>query len=359
MIDLKQRSIEIIKDNQAPSGAYAASPTFSQYGYSWFRDGMWIAHSMDCVGEHASASAFHQWAGRTIMRYEAHINHLLAKIARQEKLIDADFLPTRFTVDSALGEEDWPDFQLDGYGAWLWGVVYHCQHYNVAALWETVRPAVSLLVRYLEALWQFPNYDCWEEFREEQHLATFATMYGGLCAVHTYDSTLVTTDILQEIRQFTLTHGLSSDGHYMKYIGNSNVDASLLWIAVPFKLAPLDDPHFLQTLAKIETDIYRANGGVYRYAQDTYFGGGEWLLLTCWLAWVYLRLDRDDEAKTLLKWVEAQATVTGDMPEQVNDFLLDPSYYQPWVERWGTPACPLLWSHAMYLILQTEMEAKR
>jgi hypothetical protein len=30
---------------------------------------------------------------------------------------------------------------------------------------------------------------------------------------------------------------------------------------------------------------------------------------------------------------------------------------EPWIERWGPSAKPLLWSHAMYLIM--EMEARR
>ncbi|GAB1420989.1 hypothetical protein MASR2M15_11210 [Anaerolineales bacterium] len=121
----------------------------------------------------------------------------------------------------------------------------------------------------------------------------------------------------------------------------------------------VQDPCFLATLQKIERDILYPGGGVYRYQADTYFGGGEWLLLTCWLAWTYLKLARYEEAERLIQWTEEQATQDGEMPEQVSEHLLDPSYYQPWVERWGLPAKPLLWSHAMYLIVRTELEATK
>lgn len=358
MIDLKQTSIQIIKENQTSSGAYVASPNFSQYGYSWLRDGMWIARSMDLVGEHASATAFHTWVARTMMRYEDHINRLLQKIIDNDPLTETDYLPTRFTVDSELGNDEWTDFQLDGYGAWLWGLVHHVQNFN-PGLWEEVSPAVKLVSQYLEALWQSTNYDCWEEFRDEVHVSTLAAIYGGLNAVRAVDSEMVSTDILCQIKDFTLKNGVSADGHFIKFLGNENVDANLLWMAVPFDLVDVTDARFLRTLEKIEEDILRPGGGVYRYRGDTYFGGGEWLLLTCWLAWAYIKLERTDEARSLIEWVENQASSDGNMPEQVSQHLLDLSYYDPWVERWGKPASPLLWSHAMYLIVQSELEAKQ
>jgi len=357
MIDLKQASINVIKTNQAESGAYVASPTFSQYGYSWLRDGMWIAYSMDCVGEHASATAFHRWVAKTLLRYETQVALVIDKIDQGIELTEADYLPTRFTVDSDLGEEDWPNFQLDGYGAWLWGAVDHCTHHN-PQLWAEIRPAIVLTVSYLTALWQSPNYDCWEEFRTEIHIATLGALYGGLQAVMHYDNTIVSPDIVDNIKQYILKNGVADDGHFMKFIDNANVDSSLLWLAVPFGVFDVNDNHFQKTLAKIENDIQSSDGGVYRYQKDTYFGGGEWLLLTCWLAWVYLKLDRVADAHRLITWVEAQATANGDMPEQVANNLLDASYYQGWVDQWGESACPLLWSHAMYLIVVTAMENK-
>jgi hypothetical protein len=30
----------------------------------------------------------------------------------------------------------------------------------------------------------------------------------------------------------------------------------------------------------------------------------------------------------------------------------DPNYYEPWRERWGDIANPLLWAHAKYIILK-------
>jgi GH15 family glucan-1,4-alpha-glucosidase len=53
--------------------------------------------------------------------------------------------------------------------------------------------------------------------------------------------------------------------------------------------------------------------------------------------------------------MQAQADEHGQLPEQVPATLIDPNYYQPWVRDWGPPASPLLWSHAMYVILAKKL----
>lgn len=352
MTSLIQSSIDVILAGQATNGAYVASPSFSQYGYSWLRDGAWIACGMDYAGQSSSARAFYCWGIATLARYQAQVDTLLMKLEQGAPVHESDYLPTRFELNGALGKEDWPDFQLDGYGAWLWGLVHFCQRHNDQALWQQALPAVRLLVRYLGALWQSPNYDCWEEHRQQVHPATLAALYGGLTAVQAQDAALVPEGLPQAIQSFVLDHCVAPQGHFMKYLGNDEVDASLLWLAVPYRLVDIDDPRFLATVAKIERDLLRPGGGVYRYAADTYFGAGEWVLLSAWLAWTYIELGRTADARRLMAWIEAQATAQGELPEQVSDHTLFPSYYPQWVAKWGTPALPLLWSHGMFLLVE-------
>src|SRR5204863_3850 len=66
MIDLVTHSIDLIRMNQAPSGAYIASPTFATYHYCWFRDGTYIAYAMDLAGQRDSARSFYDWAATMI-----------------------------------------------------------------------------------------------------------------------------------------------------------------------------------------------------------------------------------------------------------------------------------------------------
>jgi GH15 family glucan-1,4-alpha-glucosidase len=99
----------------------------------------------------------------------------------------------------------------------------------------------------------------------------------------------------------------------------------------------------------------RNGGGVHRYCTDTYFGGGEWPLLAALLGWYYTEAGRHTDAIAQLRWVVAQATLDGDLPEQTSKNLLAPEYEQQWIDRWGPVATPLLWSHAMLLTLAGEL----
>ncbi len=144
----------------------------------------------------------------------------------------------------------------------------------------------------------------------------------------------------------------------MKTLGGNEVDASLLGAAQPYGLLAPRGKIMQASIARIEQELVSPDGGVYRYRRDVYFGGGEWLLLTAWLGWYYAGVGRRQDARRCLDWVARQADSQGDMPEQVAHNLLAPPHLPIWEERWGKSAKPLLWSHAMYLILYTALYGK-
>jgi GH15 family glucan-1,4-alpha-glucosidase len=137
------------------------------------------------------------------------------------------------------------------------------------------------------------------------------------------------------------------------------VDASLLGLAVPYGVVSPDDPIMIRSVEYIESTILQ-DGGVHRYAEDSYFGGGAWILLTAWLGWYYSELaakrpdlasDLQPKIQTCMNWIETQAEGDHYLPEQVPENLNHPPYLTTWVERWGDIASPLLWSHANYILL--------
>jgi len=348
-VDLYDRSIGIILGNQTSHGAYLASPNFSTYRYSWFRDGSYIAYAMNLVGEHDSAAKFHEWVAATVNARAATIRRAVVAAERGSPLTPIDILHTRYTAEGDEAAEDWPNFQLDGFGTWLWALKEHTQRSGRDQS-EAVRSAAGLIADYLTALWARPCYDCWEEFPDNVHPHTLAAIYGGLAAHQAsngvdHRSTLASIVALIE-------SGAGKDGHFVKFHGSDVVDASLLGLAVPYRVVEPSHPMMLTTAAQIEATL-RTGGGVHRYLADTFYGGGEWVLLTCWLAWYYFERGSYDEARTILRWVVSQATEEGYLPEQVPENLNDPSCYEPWHQRWGDIATPLLWSHAMYLVCET------
>src|SRR5258705_747930 len=103
-----RRSVAVILDNQAPSGAYIASPTYPTYAYSWLRDGAFIADAMSRAGQIASAEAFFGWCARVLVDRRAQGEALIAPPAAGGTNPPGGFLPTRFTLaghhsDTALG----------------------------------------------------------------------------------------------------------------------------------------------------------------------------------------------------------------------------------------------------------------
>lgn len=375
MPDLLTRSIEIILENQSDSGAYIASPNFESYGYSWIRDGSYIAVAMDTVEEHASARAFHRWVDRVVRRYRHKIRKIHDALANGEHLKDKDFLFTRYSLAGYedLTDENWGNFQYDGYGVWLWALG---EHYRLAEdgqlvfeVWQSVHDVLD----YLSLVWQLPSYDCWEEYPDLLHPNSLACVYGGMqaalalakeCDLPLDRETLTAT--AEKIRKFTLDYGVCK-GVITKHIHpnpkenpscRSIVDSNLLGVLFPNQLIEPDSKLGKATLDKIREDLLSKNGGIHRYANDTYYGGGTWLLLTAWLGWVEAEIGDLKNAQTRLDWIANRANGLGWLPEQLLDEALYPEMIDPWIKQWGEVANPLLWSHAMYLILCSTLKKK-
>lgn len=350
--DLRAHSIDVIRSGQYHTGAYIASPNFSTYHYSWFRDGAFIAYGMDRAGQHDSALAFHRWVDQTLGRVVHKVDLLEQKAARNEEISAQEWLHCRYTLDGGEGEEDWGNFQLDGYGAWLWSLCEHVRMTGRPELLTVFQRSIDLVIRYLSCFWARPNYDSWEEHGDQVHPSTLACLYGGLKAINQHRQSPAIEATCSAIKRYVLEHFVHQ-GRLTKFGDGRSIDANLLWVSVPFGLLAPTDPVMTATVAELERSC--VTGGVHRYPEDTYYGGGEWLLLTAWLGWYYVQVGERTRAVELLRWVEAQADEAGDMTEQVSHRVNDPSMVQPWVERWGPVAKPLLWSHAMYLVLLDEV----
>ncbi|MBI9043682.1 MAG: glycoside hydrolase family 15 protein [Anaerolineaceae bacterium] len=352
MTKLFQRSKEIILKNQHSSGAYVASPNFPTYQYSWFRDSAFIAYAMNLVGEHKSARRFHQWATDNILARADTIERAVLKTKQGFQLDNQDYLHTRYALDGTISDEDWPNFQLDGFGTWLWALSEHL-HLSGQEASPSMIKAVDMLRQYLASLWQLPCYDCWEEFPDKIHTHTLAALFAGLKvtipgAKNNYQETI------SEIHSFVLERAVTNH-HLVKFIDSDDIDASLLGVSVPYNLISPTDPIMVATVEKIEEKLNR-KGGLHRYTADTYYGGGEWILLTAWLGWYYSSVGNYEKARQSLEWVESKAGEDLQLPEQLPSSLNDPSHYQPWVDQWGNIAKPLLWSHAKYIILYKSLD---
>jgi isomaltose glucohydrolase len=281
----------VIADGQTSGGAYSAAPTFGPYrDYCWFRDGSFIADAMSRVGETSSAERFFDW-GAEILR------------ANPAGPWDA-----RYRLDGSPDTTPWwPHDQLDGTGLWAWAVRNHVTRHGIASRWDD---AIELVTASLSSHWSDSCVDWWEE-REGVHAVTVGSIWAGIGG-----------DELARVSRAACSQ--------------ERLDGSHAFLVV---LGLVDGSH----LERSEREL-----GYHRHAYDEYYGGGEWPILAAFTGWARHTLGLDASAQ--LAWIEAAAKEKGTLPEQTGE-RLRPECYRPWVERWGEPAVPLLWSHAMYLTL--------
>ncbi|MGC5224570.1 glycoside hydrolase family 15 protein [Micromonospora sp. DT81.3] len=355
---LATSSVELILQLQDASGAYPASPTFSAYaGYSWFRDGAFIADAMSAVGEAESATKFFDWCSSILLAREGQIERINACAAAGNPVPDGEMLAARFTFAGGDGTDEWWDFQLDGYGTWLWAVAVHAQRHNLdLRRWSH---GIRLAVDYLLSSWQRPCFDWWEENAALVHGSTLGCIAAGLAAIA--DSGILGDEQAVNVRAAvseivaTLTERGLTDGHLAKWLGSSEVDASLVAIIAPLGVFAASDLIGRRTISAVDTEL-TVGDGTHRYLADTFFGGGQWPLLSCFLGLAYTAAGDRARALALLTWAASTASSSNALPEQVGEHLLDRSMTQVWIDRWGTVAQPLLWSHAMYIRLAVELE---
>ena len=350
-------SVAAILRNQHASGAFVASPDFAQYQYCWLRDGSFIAHALDIAGELGAAEHFHVWCATAISGIAPLIAAALDRHFDGQPVDAAKMPPARFSLDGLAVSDDWPNFQVDGYGTWLWSLHQHLQAAGGRALPSRFAPAVEAAARYLDVFGNSPCYDVWEEAGGSVHTATLGCAYGGLRAA----AAMLNDSALAE-RAHSLALSLVDDarryGRFRKSDHSHDVDASLLWLCEPFHVVPPGEHAFVETVRRITAEL-DLDGGIRRYPGDTYYGGGAWPVLTASLGWAQAAGGDLVAADRCRRWVAERIDAQGRLAEQFGGDKRDPEHYGEWVRRWGPPAADLVWSHAMYIVLAVQLAARQ
>ena len=352
---LVYRSLRLLRETQHTDGAWPASPGFEPYRYSWFRDGSFIAEGASVAGLTVEAEAFHRWCAAVLLREQPAVLRVAAALADGVEVADPALLPARYNLDGTRHEDDWWNFQVDGYGTWLWALERHLGRTGGtggAAYGE----AIEVAVRYLLATGRRTCRDWWEENRDQVHVTTLAGVAAGLrsavrLGILPADLADAASSCADAAVEDILREGVR-DGHLVKWLGGDAVDGSLLAVAALYDVLPVDSPVTVATVRLVEEQLLDC--GVHRYAADTFYGGGQWPVLACLLAWHHARAGSDRRAAELLDWVVSTADEDLLLPEQVAP-LLAPGVLEEWLERWGPSAHPLVWSHGMFLAVAAQL----
>jgi GH15 family glucan-1,4-alpha-glucosidase len=210
-------------------------------------------------------------------------------------------------------------------------------------------------VRYLVAAAEVPCYDCWEEHPGHRHTSTLASVAAGLRDAAALLDDAEAQERAESLQRLMLGPEHTLAGSLTRFPGDTRVDASLLWAIVPYALLPAESDITVTTIRRIRDELQVPAGGVRRYQGDTFYGGAEWILLAASLGSVAIARGDTDLAEQMRAWIEASANAAGHLPEQIADRPQSPHMLAYWQQRWGQTATPLLWSHAMHLILLDDL----
>lgn len=152
--------------------------------------------------------------------------------------------------------------------------------------------------------------------------------------------------ILEEVEQIktAIKEKFVKDNKFIRSLDNNQTDISLLSVVVPFDIIDANEEIVKNTVNEIENKLKLENGGYLRYDGDAYIGGNAWIISSLWLALYYIKINNKQRAKELFDWVTEHADKLKFLPEQIERN----GHNSAWVIQ-------LSWSHAMYVIVKSEL----
>ena len=351
---LIEKSLALLKTHQHPTGSFPASPNFAAFRYCFLRDASFCGYALLLYDETSRCRKFLEWCHHSIIACSNRVEKIKKKALSSDPIALSEFLPVRFELDGREENSDWPNFQIDCYGTWLWCLEQYVKISKDEQILAELKSSVDLTISYLDTVWTFASFDCWEEHQYHRHTSSLACVIGGLHSASRLYNDKKSGDLAEKITKQVLK-AITLDGIFPKFLSGASIDASTLWLSIPFNVVPVTNPSMQLTVKTIESQLIKDNG-VYRYPNDTYYGGGRWPLLNCFLAWYKVENGNMGDAKTLVKWVESLADENGYFPENNADIPLFPQHKEKWIKKWGASVTPpLLWTQAMYLIVQHKL----
>lgn len=318
-----------------PSGALVAAPTTSlpekphgklnyDYRYTWLRDSTFTLTALLNAGYRDEASRWRDWILRAIGGEPGKMRVLYRMDGSRDMAEHCiDWLPGyRGATPVRIGNAAAYQHQMDIYGE----VIDAMELATRAGIPQTAHgiQVERGIVEHLERVWDEPGEGLWETRGEERRYTYSQVMaWVGVdrflrsAARHGQadDASLGRLAALRErIRAQIMRRGFDTRlGHFVRYYGGSELDASLLLMPlVGFIRA--DDPHMASTIAAIENELMEDGFVMRQRAQKG--RQGAFLACTCWLADCLRLQGREQEARAALERVLAVSNDVGLLSEE-------------------------------------------
>ncbi len=342
------------------------------YGLCWPRDGAFIVHALDSVGQYDHARMFYDWALRV-----------------QE---ESGVWYQRYYVNGQLAPV-WGLVQFDETGAVVWAMCRHIQMTEDISYGRKAFPQLVRACKYMQDaldpetglapmtkdLWEerdgISTYACASTWGAFSELAKLAVKLGESVEAEHWHSAAIQLKTAIETHLWDASHGRFLRGmrtkiqahdvarlrkepgfseadivetefagkpRYFRY-KDPIIDTSILGLSTPFGVFSPDDPRMQATVKAIFAHLTSPVGGIRRYEDDNYRGGNPWVICTLWLALQDLAAGQKERALHLYNWAVEHRTSLDLLPEQIDQTTGKPC----WV-------IPLAWSHAMFLLATEE-----
>ena len=359
------RSVMLVKSQIDKRGAVIASTDTAvlnsmrdAYGYSWPRDGAYALWPLIRMGYMDEPHRFFEFC--------------------QRGLHPGGYLMHKYRADGALGSS-WhsyvhqdgsiaPPIQEDETALVLFVFAqYYHMHASPRLLREfyhtMVSPMADFLASYIDEVTGLPkpSYDLWEQYYQTTTYTTAVTYAALLAAAdlaeiaEDSDNAVkwrsAADDIVRAAHKYLYNHErrmfyrgvIVKEGH-IEF--DSVIDISSFFGVFMFGLFRVDSEEMTESIATM-TDVFNLSDtkvGLPRYEGDEYYRvdpssqGNWWCITTLWLAQYYIETGNRLMADRIIAWIDAQATSTGILPEQISPE--DGSFVS---------VAPLTWSHAEFI----------
>jgi len=308
----------------APTGGIVAAPTTSlperlggvrnwDYRFCWVRDATFTLYALMLAGYTAEAAAWRDWLLRALAGKPAQMN-IMYGLAGERRLpeMELDWLPGyEGSAPVRIGNAAWKQFQLDVYGELMDAM--HLARRGGLTPDENAWRVERALTDHLESTWSEPDNGIWEMRGPKRHFTHSKVMawvavdrmvkavenFGLEGPVERWRSLRAT------IHDEVCRNGFDRERNaFVQYYGGTELDASLLMIALVGFLPP-GDPRIKGTVEAIERDLME-EGFVLRYRTKLNVDGlppGEAPFLACsfWLADNLALMGRREDARLLFE----------------------------------------------------------
>ena len=277
----------------------------------------------------------------------------------------ADYLHCRYDADGVAGPDDWPTFQLDGPGIWLWSLGAPCRERRGSLRRTTGAGSAARGAVPRRPLGRRRRSMPGRSPRSTSTRARWRAILAGLRARRRSPAARRIRGSIARgrvaIAERRHRERLVDARRALTQVGRQPRPStrSLLWIVAPYGLVDAGPSAVRRRRSRASSGARVARrrrpslrrGHVLRRRRVAAPDRGARAVSTSDAA----RPATAQRAEACLALDRGPGRTDGTLPEQVATRALHPERIDEWRRAWGESACPLLWSHATYLALRAEL----